>query len=132
MSIDDLVKTVMEELHTIVKTETVVGEPVEVAESTLLVPVCKVSFGFGVGGHGAIETTGGAGTGGGATVEPIGFVVVKDGKPQLLSFRERKASLRKAMELVPDILEKVRDFTAKREEKTKEKPDKPKEAPKEK
>ena len=120
MSIDDLVRTVMEELHTIVKTETVVGEPVEVGESTVLVPVCRVSFGFGVGGRGPIETTGGGGTGGGASVEPIAFVVIKDGKPQLLSFQERKPSLGKVVELVPDILEKVKDFKAKREEKGKE------------
>jgi len=120
MSIDDLVKTVMEELHTIVRTETVVGEPIEVGPATLLIPVCKVSFGFGAGGSRSTEAKGGGGTGGGASVEPIAFVVVKDGKPQLLSFRERRVSLGKVMELVPDILEKMRDFKAKKEEKGKQ------------
>jgi sporulation protein YtfJ len=121
MSIDDLVRTVMEELHTIVKTETVIGEPVEVGESTILVPVCRISFGFGVGGHGSMETKGSSGTGGGASVEPIAFLVIKDGKPQLLPFQERKAvSLGKVVELVPDLLEKVKDFKAKRDDKGKD------------
>jgi sporulation protein YtfJ len=123
MSIDDLVRTVMEELHTIIKTETVVGDPVEVGPNTLLVPVCKVSFGFGVGGRG-LETTGGGGTGGGASVEPIAFLVIKDGKPQLLSFRERRASLGKIIELVPDILEKVKGLKARKADKSKERQEK--------
>lgn len=119
MSIDDLVKTVMGELHTIVKTETVIGEPVQVGLGTVLIPVCKVSFGFGVGGRG-LESTGGGGTGGGASVEPIAFVVIKDGKPQLLTFGEKKATLSKAIELLPDILSKVRDLRSKREAQTSE------------
>ena len=127
MSLDDLVKTVMEELHTIVRTETVVGEPVEVGPKTLLVPVCKVSFGFAAGGSGSAEAKGGGGTGGGASVEPVAFVVIKDGKPQLLPFKERRVSLGKAVELLPDILEKIKDFKPKKEakgERSQEKPGK--------
>ena len=49
MSVEDLVRTLMQEFRQIVKTETVVGEPVAVGE-TVLIPVSKISFGFGAGG----------------------------------------------------------------------------------
>ena len=49
MSVEDLIRTVMQEFRHIVKTETVVGEPVVVGDTTI-VPVSKISFGFGAGG----------------------------------------------------------------------------------
>jgi len=49
MVIEDLVKTVLSELREITKTETVVGEPIKVGKTTIL-PVSRISVGFGVGG----------------------------------------------------------------------------------
>ena len=89
-SVESLVERVMAELHKIVQTKTVVGEPVEAGDLTLI-PVSKITIGFGAGGG----ETGKAhsGTGGGATVEPIAFVVVDgNGKAQILTLREKEAS----------------------------------------
>ena len=115
MSVENLIEKVMEEFRQIVKTETVVGEPV-VAGDSIIVPVSKISFGFGAGGGGQGDE-GGRGTGGGATVEPIAFVVVTEGKAQLLTLKEKEPAFRKVMELVPDILVKLKSISAKREKK---------------
>ena len=61
-SLESLVERVLGELHHIVQTQTVVGEPVTAGPVTLI-PVSKISMGFGAGGG---EGKQHAGTGGGA------------------------------------------------------------------
>ena len=109
-SVESLIERVMAELHKIVQTKTVVGEPVEAGDLTLI-PVSKITIGFGAGGG----ETGKAhsGTGGGATVEPIAFVVVDgNGKAQILTLREKEASWGQLVDLVPEALSKVKAFVA--------------------
>ena len=115
-SVEALIERVMGELHRIVQTQTVVGEPVQ-AGSVTLIPVSKISFGFGAGG--GQEGKGQSGTGGGATVEPIAFVVVDaDGKAQLLTFQEKEIKWSQLMELMPDAIGKIKSFVSKDKKQT--------------
>ena len=116
MSVEDLIRTMMQEFRHIVKTETVVGEPVVVGETTI-VPISKISFGFGAGGGSDRKAQGGQGTGGGASVEPMGFIIIKDGKAQLVPMKEKELSLGKLLEYAPDVLRKLKDLIDKREQK---------------
>ena len=107
-SVEALIERVMGELHRIVQTRTVVGEPVQ-AGSLTLIPVSKISFGFGAGG--GKEGKGQSGTGGGATVEPIAFVVVDgEGKAQLLSLQEKEVSWGQLIQLMPEAVGKIKSF----------------------
>jgi sporulation protein YtfJ len=106
MDITDMVKVMMEQIKETVRSETVVGTPVQAADS-VIVPVSKVAFGFGAGG-GEQEQTGkrsGTATGCGVTIEPVAFVVVSHGKAQLLPLKSREATITRIIDLVPDILE---------------------------
>ncbi|MBB28894.1 MAG: sporulation protein [Gemmatimonadetes bacterium] len=118
MSVEDLIKTMMQEFRQISKTETVVGEPIT-AGGTVVVPVSKVSLGFGAGGGGGSDKADGSGSGtaGGASVEPVAFVVIKDGKAQILPIAEKEGSLKGLLDMAPDILKKVKDFKDKRDKK---------------
>jgi len=49
MDITDAVKVVMEQIKETVRSETVIGTPVQ-AEDSVIIPVSRVSFGFGAGG----------------------------------------------------------------------------------
>ena len=119
--VENLIAVVMGELRQIAKTETVVGEPVTVG-NTVLVPVSKISFGFGAGGGGADEKGGGgSGTGGGVSIEPLAFVVITDGKPQLLSIKGKEVKWSKILELVPDLVAKFAGAKKKEEGKKEEK-----------
>ena len=112
-SVESLIERVMGELHRIVQTQTVIGEPVKAGDLTLI-PVSKITFGFGAGG-GETEKAH-SGTGGGASVEPIAFVVVDaDGKAQILTLREKEASWGQLVELVPEAVSKVKAFLARRQ-----------------
>ena len=111
-SIESLIERVMGELHRIVQTRTVVGEPVQAGELTLI-PVPRITFGFGAGG--GQEGKGQSGTGGGATVEPIAFVVIDgNGKAQILTIREKEASWGQLMELMPDAIAKGKSFVGRK------------------
>ena len=122
-SLESLIERVLGELHRMVKTETVIGEPVEAGEVTLI-PVSKISFGFGAGG-GSEGGKGQSGTGGGASVEPIAFVVVHpDGRTQILPIGDRESGLEQLAQLMPEALSKVKKFMArKREQPTEEEED---------
>lgn len=110
-SVEILIEKVMGELHRIVQTETVVGEPVQAGNVTLI-PVSKISFGFGAGGQ---EGKGQSGTGGGATVEPIAFVVIDaEGRVQILTLKDKEASLGQLVGLVPEAIAKIRKFMGKK------------------
>ena len=115
MELDDLVTSMMKQLHRVANAETVVGKPMISGESAV-VPLCKISVGFGTGSgdvagelskRGAAFDAGGAG--GGLTVEPRAFVVVgKGGYTQMLSVRRgAKAILQRAIDVLPETVDKV-------------------------
>lgn len=111
MKLPDVLRTLLEEMHKISRTESVVGRPIEVGK-THVVPVCNLSLGFGTGGGlGSGQAAarrasgGGSGAGGGIAITPVAFVVVDpEGKAHLQSLRHRRASaLTKAIDLIPRL-----------------------------
>ena len=115
-TLESLTERVLNELHRIIKTETVVGDPVKAGDLTLI-PVSKISFGFGAG-SGQNRGKGQGGTGGGASVEPIAFVVINaDGEVRILPLHEKEPALGHLVELVPEALAKVRKFVGKKKNK---------------
>ena len=121
MDITNVVKAVMEQIKETVRSETVVGEPVQ-AEDSVIIPISRVTFGFGVGGgsrEGADKGSG-TGTGCGATIEPVAFVVVSKGKAQLLPLKSREATLTRIIDLVPSLFDMVKDLKSKDQKKEKE------------
>jgi len=88
MAIDSLIKTVLSELQVAINSKTVIGDPITVQNWTVI-PVTKVSFGFGAGGgEGKKETVGfGGGSGGGASIEPVAFIAVSPSEVKLISLK---------------------------------------------
>ena len=85
--INDLMGTVMEKLRNIADVSTVIGESITTPDGITIIPVSRVSMGFGSGGSdftgkhqkdGAANPFGG-GCGGGVKIDPIAFVIIKDG-----------------------------------------------------
>jgi len=130
VEVNEMVKNVLEEMRQILKTETVIGEPIQAGESTVI-PVSKVSFGFGGGGGTGQtekkESGGGSGMGGGASIEPVAFIVISEGKTQLLSLKEKGGlTPGKVIDLIPELIEQVKGFKGKKDKKkeTKQEEDK--------
>ncbi len=119
MAIEDMVRTMLNELREIVKTETVVGEPLVLGEVTII-PVSKISFGFGAGGGQSEKDDGNSGTGGGGSVQPVAFIVIQKGKAQLLPIEDKSMSIADLLKYAPDVLEKIKAFKDKRKKKEEE------------
>jgi uncharacterized spore protein YtfJ len=101
MSIDSIASVILEKMRSIAQTDTVIGKPI-VVDNTTLIPVSKVSVGFGLGSNtGKSEL---AGSGGGLSVEPIAFIVVTDGNVRLMSLTREKDVFGKAIDMVPELL----------------------------
>ncbi|MHB9029235.1 MAG: GerW family sporulation protein, partial [Candidatus Latescibacterota bacterium] len=84
-------------------------------ESTII-PVSKVSFGFGIGGgeRNASRNGSNMGAGAGAKIEPVAFVVVTGGKAKLLPLKSREATFARLFDLIPDVLEAIQNLFLKK------------------
>ncbi len=113
MSLSEVVKTALDKIQYIAKTETVIGEPI-VAGNVTLVPVSKVSIGFAAGG-GDLKSSNGAGTGGGINVTPVAFICIADGKVSVQPVEIADPGFQKILSLAPDLIKKVTTWLSKRE-----------------
>ena len=76
----------MEKVKEMVDANTIVGEPITTPDGVTLIPISRLSYGFGCGGgdYGKNQSSSGAGCGAGVRVEPMAFLVVKDGVTRML------------------------------------------------
>jgi len=110
MSLSDVIKTALEKIQYIAKTETVVGEPI-VAGQVTLIPVSKVSIGFAAGGGGKDEKSGnGAGTGGGVNITPIAFIAITGERVQVHPVTGSEQYLNKILSYAPDVIKKISKY----------------------
>jgi len=107
-----ILETLMKNLQELVSTKSVVGEPIQAGNATIL-PIMKVSLGFGAGGGTASEKTEahGGGGGGGVSITPIGFLVVEDGKAMMITASHSKWDW--IAESIPDLWEKFSKIRSK-------------------
>ena len=102
MAIQDFAEKLLGGLKEISQAETVIGKAIETDGATII-PVSRVSVGFGLGGNqGKSELTG---SGGGASVDPIAFLVIQDGNVKLLPIAKADSTLNKVIDLVPELVD---------------------------
>ena len=121
--IEALMKTTMDSIKEMVDVNTILGDPVETPDGTVILPVSRVTFGFAAGGsefHGATDQAGGqaqagggdgaagdlpfgGGAGAGITVQPVAFLVVGQGQIRALPV-DGGAIIDRLIDLVPSLL----------------------------
>lgn len=75
---EGIVQQIAEKLGVAAKSIKVYGEPIE-SDGITIVPVSKVSYGFG-GGMGKQKEQAGSGGGGGLKTSPVGYIEIKNGE----------------------------------------------------
>ena len=117
--LNDLLRSTMEKIHEMVDTNTIVGQPINTADGVTLIPISKVSFGFGSGGgdYGKGTQNFGGGSGAGVKIDPVAFLVIKDGSTRVLPVAVPPTStMERIVEKVRDIMDKVEKHFDKKQE----------------
>lgn len=119
-----LMQNTMDSVKNILKVDTVVGDPIYTPDGITLVPISKISVGFGGGG---IELTNkksgedrpyGGGNATGVKIDPIGFLVIKDGTVRMINVTPpASTTVDRIIDLVPQVMDRVDNFIDKQKNK---------------
>lgn len=113
----------MESIKSMVDVNTILGDPVETPDGSVIIPVSRVSLGFAAGGS-EYEAQGekarggggsgeggnfpfGGGSGAGISVNPVAFLVVGQGQTRLMPV-DSNVMLERLIDLVPQLVEQFR------------------------
>ncbi|MBO5953807.1 MAG: GerW family sporulation protein [Oscillospiraceae bacterium] len=126
-SLPNMLENTIAKIRDMVDVNSVVGDPITTPDGVTIIPISKVSVGFGGGGSDFVsknvnkqENPFGGGAGGGVKISPIAFLIVKDGSVRMLPVAApANTTADRVVEMVPDVLDKVAAFidshTAKKE-----------------
>ena len=114
--IGELMQTTMENVKNILKVDTVVGEPIYTPDGITLVPISRISVGFGGGGvelspKRAGERPYGGGNATGVKIEPMGFLVIKEGNIRMINVTPpATTTVDRLIDMVPQVIDRVDEF----------------------
>jgi len=128
--IEGLMGEAMSKLKQMIDVNTIVGEAFntcdEKGNSITVIPVSKVAFGFGAGGsefsakpqdEKEERPMFGGGCGGGVSVKPVAFLVIKNDTVRLLPVTNTISTVDKVVDMVPELINKFNSFLLERKEK---------------
>lgn len=111
-------QTAMQSIKEMVDVNTILGDPVETPDGSVILPVSRISLGFAAGGteyeveQRRNESPGkfpfGGGSGAGISVHPVAFMVVGQGQVRLMPV-DANAIYDRLIDLAPKVLDKITD-----------------------
>ncbi|MFS1517612.1 GerW family sporulation protein [Bacillus sp. SCS-151] len=130
--IQGLMTTAMENLKEMIDVNTIIGDPVETPDGSVILTVSKVGFGFAAGGsefyieerssqqgqqgQNSKKHPFGGGSGGGVSITPIAFLIVNPSGVKLLHLDENTHLYEKILELAPQAVEKIQQMFSKNDQ----------------
>ena len=108
--VNEMLNDFMKNIDVVSQTQKVIGEEMVTSDGTVIIPVSKVSMGFGGGGSefGAkAEPNTGGGVAGGVKVSPEAFLVISGGNVRLIPIGGTSTPLDKAIDMIPGLIDKV-------------------------
>ena len=129
--IQGLMQTAMENIKEMVDVNTIVGDPVETPDGSIILPISKVGFGFAAGGSdfridkdkdqhpGIGKAQGenanvllpfGGGSGGGVSITPIAFLVVGMNGVKVVPLDNNTHLYERIIDLAPQVVEKIQSM----------------------
>ena len=131
--IQGMMGTAMQKIREMIDVNTIIGDPITTPDGTVIMPVSKVSFGFGSGGSdwpnkNTAKDLFGGGAGAGISINPLAFLVISNGEVKLLQMSFSSNTADKMVNMVPDVIDKISGLVSGSSKKdAKEKKDKDKE-----
>ena len=115
--LSELMATTLQQVRTVADANTIIGAPIH-ADGVTLIPVSRMSIGVGGGGtefstkkQPGNDSNFGGGSAASAKLEPVAFLVVRDGAVKLLPVAPPPATtVDRVIETVPEVVDKVTGF----------------------
>ena len=126
--IGELMGTTMQKIREMVDVNTIIGQPIQAGEVTII-PVSKVTFGFASGGtdwagknqKADADNAFGGGAGSGVSITPVSFLVVKGDLVRLIPVSPYPVTgVDRLIEMAPEVIDKVTGFIEKQQDKDKD------------
>ena len=117
-TLPNMLEQTIAKIREMVDVNSVVGTPITTPDGVTIIPVSRVSIGFGGGGSDFVsknlnkqENPFGGGAGGGVKINPVAFLIIKDGSVRMLPVAApANTTADRIVEMVPDVLDKVSAF----------------------
>lgn len=116
--LSEMMTSTMAKIHDMIDVNTVIGDPIT-AGGVTVIPVTKVSIGYGGGGSDYAtrnypanrDNAFGGGLGAGVNITPIAFLIVRGDNVRLLPVAEpASTSVDRLIEMIPDLIDKAESF----------------------
>ena len=128
-SIQNIMETTLETIKGSIDANTIIGDPIQ-TESTVVVPISKVTIGFGIGGgeyskghdnddnshNDKNDSNFAGGSAGAISVSPVAFVVVENGETRLMSLDSNINLVDNILTVTPRVIEKIQSLSKKNED----------------
>lgn len=105
--------------------DSIIGSPVTADDGTIVIPITRVSYGFGGGGgdfaaknSNNSEGTFAGGIGGGASIKAEAFLVINGGNVRLITMDGGSSPVDRLIDMVPGAISKVNEFIENRKNKS--------------
>lgn len=115
--LSEMMQSTMSSIKNLVEVNNIVGEPILTPDGLTIIPVSKLSFGFGGAGGDSLGNSKqgyGGGSAGAVKIEPIGFLVVKDGSVRMVNVSmPAQSGLDRIVDMVPQVMDRIENMTNK-------------------
>ena len=117
-TLSHMIENTLSKVKDMISVNDVVGTPITTPEGVTIIPISKVSVGFGGGGSDFVsknankqENPFGGGVGGGVNVVPVAFIIIKGDSVRMMPVAApANTTADRVVELVPDVLDKISAF----------------------
>ena len=121
--IQGLMNVTMDKIRQMADSNTIIGKPIKTDDGTTILPVSRISFGFASAGtdfdgkNAANKDLFGGGSGAGVNIQPVAFLVVKDGCVRTIQLSDGSNTIDRALTMLPELVEKLTALLKKEEKK---------------
>ena len=121
--IQGLMNVTMDKIRQMADSNTIIGKPIKTDDGTTILPVSRISFGFASAGtdfdgkNAAHKDLFGGGSGAGVNIQPVAFLVVKDGCVRTIQLSDGSNTIDRALTMLPELVDKVSALLKKEEKK---------------
>ena len=119
--IQGLMNVTMDKIRQMADSNTIIGKPIKTDDGTTILPVSRIYFGFASAGtdfdgkNAANKDLFGGGSGAGVNIQPVAFLVVKDGCVRTIQLSDGSNTIDRALTMLPELVDKVSALLKKEE-----------------